>query len=204
MRTLRSIDLDFVAAPRAAWAGRALLLAGVVALLGACALAGLAWNSRQAERDALSQLAMVTAPAAVRAPADPAQVRAAQRVGRELQMPWGELLAAIESVPARDVAVLAIEPAAARQSLRITADARHPDAMLDYLAALKRQALTEVVLTSHQVQSQIPGNPIRFQVQAQWGRAARSAPPAPAVATPERPATTTATTAAVAAGERAP
>lgn len=194
MNAMRRVELDFVAAPRTAWFGRGLLLAGVVALLSACVLTGLAWQRRAAERDALAQVALVTAPPTVRAAVDPSQLRAAQRLSRELQMPWGDLLAAIEAMPVRDVAVLAIEPAAARQSVRITADARHPDAMFDYLAALKRQALTEVVLTSHQIQSQIPGSPIRFQVQAQWGVAARSVPSAPALAAHEAPPAVTSAT----------
>src|SRR5262249_49050418 len=67
------------------------------------------------------------------------------------------------------VALQIVEPVVSRQSLRITADARHFDALVDYLEQLQARSLTNVVLISHQIQAQQPGTPIRFQVQAKWG-----------------------------------
>jgi Tfp pilus assembly protein PilN len=186
------LDLDFVSAPRSTWVGRGVLVAGL-----ACAAIGAgvgtdAWLARHAEQDALAGLALEQPRRVERAPADPALLRSAAIVKRELQMPWGQLLLALERVPSHDVAVLSIEPAATQRTLRITADARHADAMLDYLAQLKQQSLTQVVLTSHQFQAQTPGTPIRFQVQARWGEGATVAEAPPVLAAGIAPTATAA------------
>ena len=42
--------------------------------------------------------------------------------------------------------------------------------MLDYVAALQAdRRLSQVVLVSHQVQTQAVGKPVRFQMQSAWG-----------------------------------
>lgn len=182
MKPSRHLDLDFIAAPRATRVGRGVLLLGVLGAAVGAGFAADAWHARAAEQEVLSGLVVANAPRVSRVPPDPAMVRVAAMVTSELQMPWGQLLLALEAIPSRDVAVLTIEPTAAQRTLRITADARHADAMLDYVAQLKQQALTQVVLTSHQFQPQTPGAPIRFQVQARWGDVARSGLAAPVLA----------------------
>jgi hypothetical protein len=52
--------------------------------------------------------------------------------------------------------------------VRFTAEAKNSRAMLDFLEALRTQPLREVVLVSHQVQTQTSGTPIRFQARARW------------------------------------
>jgi len=178
--------VDFVAPPAPAGVGRVLLgLATLAVVTGGVQLA-FAW---QAYRQEKAELASVTqrgvvpvADSAKRSAANLAGLQSAGTVARGLTAPWPDLLRSIESIRNKDVSLQIVEPIAARQSLRITADARHFDAMLDYLEELRGRALTEVVLTSHHVQVQQPGAPIRFQVQAKWGepvattRAANSAP----------------------------
>ena len=96
-------------------------------------------------------------------------VRATAAAQRELQVPWATLFGGLESVAARNVALLSIEPSAQRQEVRITAEAKNSGAMLDFLDALRAQSsLREVVLVSHQIQAQAPGAPFRFQARAQW------------------------------------
>jgi hypothetical protein len=94
--------------------------------------------------------------------------RAGAAVVRELQVPWARLFAALEGVARDDVALLSIEPSAAKQEVRIVAEAKSSDAMLDFLDALRTQPLRRVVLVSHQVQIQTPGSPVRFQARATW------------------------------------
>lgn len=162
------LALDFVAVPAAARASRWVLLAGVAAaaIAGARVAPGLI-ELEQQRRD-LAALVAEREPAVARAGKPVPGLRTAQAVATQLQAPWEGLLASLESVRTKDVALLAVEPTAARQSLRITADARNPDAMLDMLAQLRQQRLTDVVLVSHQVQEKQPGTPIRFQIQARW------------------------------------
>ena len=118
------------------------------------------------QRDAARPRSAATKPD----PAYLAKVKSTQQVSRNLTAPWVDLLDAIESAPQQSVALLAAEPSTAKQSFRLTAEARDLDAMLAYVAALQKDPrLVSVVLTSHQVQVQTPGRPIRFQVQAGWG-----------------------------------
>ncbi len=163
------LALDFVAAPAARRAGRVLLLAGVAAAAAGALQLAPAWREREQQRDELLRVATSVRPHAAAAGAPLRGLRSAQDVAAELTAPWGILLAALEGVPTRDIALLAVEPIAGRQSLQITADARNADAMLDLLAALQKQPpLADVVLVSHQIQAQQPGTPMRFRIQARW------------------------------------
>jgi hypothetical protein len=78
-------------------------------------------------------------------------------------------LTALEKAPS-NVALLAVEPSAAKRSLSLTAEAANSAQMLNYIQALQGDNhLSDVILVSHQVQLQAPGAPIRFQVRANWG-----------------------------------
>lgn len=101
-------------------------------------------------------------------PAEARRARASSAVVKELRVPWGRLFGALEAVSGQDVALLSVEPSAQRQELRLVAEAKSSDAMLDFLEALRAQSLRDVVLVSHQVQAQTPGAPLRFQARAVW------------------------------------
>lgn len=82
---------------------------------------------------------------------------------------WATLLDAIESVQAKKVALLVLEPDATNGKLRVTAEAKDVTAMLDYLKQLQQQpGLRDVVLLSQQVNEDDPQQPVRFVVGAQW------------------------------------
>jgi hypothetical protein len=176
--------VDFVAPPAATGVGRCLLALAVVALLVGGAHLALAWQAYRSEQAGLATAVQRSAaPAATanrRSAATVAGLQSADNVARGLTAPWPDLLRSIETIQNKNVALLIVEPVAARQSVRITADARHFEAMLDYLEQLQGRALSEVLLTSHQIQVQQPGAPIRFQVQAKWGSAPASGPAAAA------------------------
>jgi hypothetical protein len=153
---------------RAPRAGLALLGAGALAV----AVAGMQLQAAGAQRQREAHALQALERAAAAAPASAPELRAARAtagVVRELQLPWAALLASLEAVAGRNVALLAVEPSALRQEVRITAEAKTSGAMLDYLDALRAQSLREVVLVSHQVQTQTPGAPVRFQARARWG-----------------------------------
>ena len=82
---------------------------------------------------------------------------------------WSILLNTIESVQTNKVALLVLEPDATNGKLRVTAEAKDVDAMLDYLRRLQQQpGLHDVVLLSQQVNEDDPQQPVRFIVGAQW------------------------------------
>ena len=157
--------------------GWTMLGVALVLLLAQLAALGAALSERRRDLQALAELdARQTALARPRpssAKPDPAylaKVKSAQRVAANLTAPWVDLLDAIESAPQQSVALLAVEPSTAKQTFRLTAEARDAQAMLAYLAALQKdRRLVSAFLVSHQVQVQTPGKPIRFQVQAGWG-----------------------------------
>ena len=179
MRTQR-LQLEFAPhARRGSRLGTAMLIAAI-AVFGASAFElahVLAANSRQADLlaaiDAHRGAAASANDAKRPVPTDPAELartRAVRLVAQNLVTPWADLLESLESAPNRSVALLSVEPSVSKKSIRLTAEARTTQEMLAYLGALQRDdRLNTVVLVSHQVQAQTPGNPVRFQVQAGWG-----------------------------------
>jgi len=168
---LARLDLDFAPARRNAPLGWLLLAIGLVA----ASVAGVQFRSAHAERLArVDDLTTLTGHAPGRAAGtagetvDPRATKAAAMVARDLQIPWAQMLAALEAVDAKEVALLAVEPSASRHNIRITAEAKGPDAMLAYVEALRGPSFPEVSLSSHQMENQVPGNPVRFIVQARW------------------------------------
>jgi Tfp pilus assembly protein PilN len=146
----------------------ALVAAECTRLLAEHARAAASLQATEARRAAAQAPAPTTRPEARQV----AMMRATRQVESDLATPWSALLSALGSTSARDVALLGVEPSAAKRSVRLTVEARDADAMLAYLAELQRDGrLSSVVLVSHQLQAQAPGSPIRFQVQAQWGDA---------------------------------
>lgn len=98
------------------------------------------------------------------------EVRAANLIVQSLNVPWGQLMTSFEARQPGDVALLAIEPDAKKQMLRVTGEARTLANLPDYVDLLTRQGvLKDVVLIEHQVQLQDPQRPVRFVVQASWG-----------------------------------
>lgn len=174
MSTVR-LRLDF--APRAYRPSPrrlAMLLTGMLLFILAIVLLGLTFaeNARQTR-----QLAAIGATVRRVAPVPPPHPSAAQlarvqfvsQTSRNLSTPWADLLAALEATPA-NVALLSVEPSAAKRNISITAEAATSEDMLAYLQALQKDdRLRDAFLTSHQVQTQAAGTPVRFQIQAAWG-----------------------------------
>jgi len=172
------LHLDFAAERARIGRPGLVLLALVVMLLGtqaAMLFDRLRTHTLQTEALAAvdARRAKATPAAQPAKPADPAEVtrtRVARQVAQNLVTPWADLLESLETSPKQNVALLSVEPSVAKRTLRLTAEARSPQDMLEYLHALQHDTrLTGVVLTSHQLQAQTPGQPIRFQLQASWG-----------------------------------
>lgn len=177
MRTAR-LRLDFATRRKAAsLPGRILLACGLALVVLEALHLGPALIARHRDQATLAELESRSSVAAVRPdrpvrpdPAYLGKVRATERLARSLTTPWAGLLDAIESTPQQSVALLTVEPSRTKQSLRLTAEARDSTAMIEYLEALQKdRRLLSVVLTSHQLQAQTAGTPLRFQLQAQWG-----------------------------------
>ncbi|OGA23612.1 MAG: hypothetical protein A3H34_01195 [Betaproteobacteria bacterium RIFCSPLOWO2_02_FULL_67_19] len=169
--TLRRLELDYIVRPRRPrWLGYALL---VVAL----AIAGdLVVRYRAVQLD-LERAETATgllsagrrAPQAIPKERLDEQVKNAEAVVRQLSLPWALLVYALEQAATRDVAILQLQPDAQQRLLRITAEARDKEAMLEYLRRLMAaKAFFNVHLVNHQVQIQDPQRPIQFSVQTSF------------------------------------
>ena len=175
--TPQRIRLDF--APRRARPAApaiAALAAAALVLLAASVLVGRQWLARAALQDEMARVEAGAARPAARPVGKPggdaraaARALAGKQVALALERPWDDLLAAMELRPSADVALLAVEPSALKRTVRITAEARSPQAMLQHLAMLQSDGrLASVWLVSHQRQQLAPGNPWRYQIQGTW------------------------------------
>ena len=96
------------------------------------------------------------------------EVKSAEAVLRQLALPWSTIIETIESATTDDVALLQMQPDAQQRQLRLAAEARNQEAMLEYLRRLAAaKALADVHVVSHQIQMEDPQRPIQFTVQAQ-------------------------------------
>jgi len=168
---MRRLELDFVALPRRrSWPG-ILLSSGSLVVAGV-----LAWHYRDLK---LELSGLETAGSLIGTDRRPSRaipkerlneaVKNAETVVRQLTLPWSSLAHSIESAETKDVAVLQMQPDAQQRLLRLTAEARHQDAMLEYLQRLAATgALVDVHVVSHQVQHDDPRHPIQFAVLASF------------------------------------
>ena len=174
---MQPLKLDYQADGHKAWIGMTVLGAGLAAVLS------LAWNYQEDDRNLSlleAQLANMTSKGAAATLALNADGRNAEQVAQEikqanatileLSLPWKELFEAFESSRNSDVAVLTIEPDAQKGLVRIGAEAKSLNSLLDYMAYLQKiPFFKEVSLLNHQIQDQDPQKPVRFMIQASWG-----------------------------------
>jgi hypothetical protein len=167
----RRLQLDHLAAPRhPRWPGYALL---AVSLLVAAEMAN---RYRQAQEEtertaATKGLLVAKRPAAPRPSKqkEDEQVKEVEAIMRQLTLPWGPLIETVENAGTKDIAILQLQPEAQQRVLRITAEARTQDAMVDYLKRLTQaRGFGEVHLLNHQVQQDDPQHPVQFAAQASF------------------------------------
>ncbi|MGH8725599.1 MAG: hypothetical protein ACREU1_12130, partial [Burkholderiales bacterium] len=95
------------------------------------------------------------------------QMKSAQATVRQLALPWPQLIDSLERAALKEVAVLHIQPDAQNRVLRVTAEARREELMLEYLRRVGR-SFSEVHLVSHLVREDDPARPIQFSLQASF------------------------------------
>jgi len=173
---MRALDLDFQRRSLASPLGWTLLAAGLL-------LAGLLWALQQqvaadTVRDAqeLARLQQGQGGEVRQASLSKADSLAQQaslaemrRVSAALNLPWNGLFATLESLPLQDVALLGLTPDARKRLLRISAEARNLEAMLEFHRRLEdSDGLSDVSLLDHEVLVQVAERPIRFNLLATW------------------------------------
>jgi nitrate reductase NapAB chaperone NapD len=166
----RALELDFQPRPQLArWAQWSVLACG--AALAALAVA----HELEVQRESRELKARVLAaerPAAAvgtgaRRPAAAADSLDARReaILRELNLPWGRVFELVERMASPKVTAVALQPDARNGTVKVVAEAASQSAMLDYVKALSADpGVARVQLVSHEVQTGVPGRPVRFTV----------------------------------------
>src|SRR5262245_16608915 len=156
--------------------GPLLLAIGVIAVL-----AGLSYQRevgrdlvvREARLAELRGMANRTLPALAEKESDTPEVRAeiqkANSVLQQLNVPWSELFAAVESAEGADVALLAVQPDPRSRNVIIAGMARDLPAVFAYMDRLEHtKRLRDIVLSGHEIKSKEPGQPVAFSLTATW------------------------------------
>jgi Tfp pilus assembly protein PilN len=105
----------------------------------------------------------------VRPPVPEAQAAAVNAAVLQLNLPWRALHDAVQAGTPANIALLAMEPDARKNSVRITAEAKSSDDMIAYVEQLQKgDWFSAVLLSRHEINEQDPNRPIRFQLDAQW------------------------------------
>jgi hypothetical protein len=160
-------------------AARTLALAALLL----CGLAGFRAQKLISRLDALdSQAAHLAARAeqSVRSsmrvtgePIDAKQGAAVNAAVARLNLPWGDILNAVEAATPSQVALLSLTPEPGRTLLKIEAECNGSKDMIDYLKSLGQQPqFARVNLVRHELVRDGTDGVIRFQIEAQWRGAA--------------------------------
>lgn len=98
-----------------------------------------------------------------------AQTQVLTSLASQLNMPWNDLLVALENLPSQDIALVSIEPNGHKKQLQLTGEARNLPAMLAYVAALETMPmLAHVILQKHQINEAHPYQSVEFMITANW------------------------------------
>lgn len=96
---------------------------------------------------------------------------AAEAAGRtQLELPWDILFVRLEQSRPDEIALLSLDADGRKREASLTAEAKNPGIMLDYVERLRNQpGFNAVVLSSHAVRAENPQQPLRFTVRLRWG-----------------------------------
>jgi hypothetical protein len=98
-----------------------------------------------------------------------AEIKVANEVIMQLTLPWNELFNALEEANSSNIALLGIEPNAAKRQVRVMGEAKNSAALFAYIRILQAgKSMSGVYLKHQQVQEQNPEKPIRFTLDASW------------------------------------
>jgi Tfp pilus assembly protein PilN len=177
MARVPAIGLDFV--HPGGGAGRlapALMIAGVLTALAVLEhqrVLGQAAQERIAQVEEMRSMSRRAMPSIAGQDSDTPEVREqiqkANAVLAQMNVPWDELFAAVETAQDGSVGLLAIQPDARARSVAIAGAARSLPALLAYMRRLQGSGrLRDVVLASHEIKVKEAGQPVDFVLNARW------------------------------------
>ena len=177
---MRALALDYRGGigPAARLARTVILATGMALLATSGTILVQRWHTLAALRTQAEDLRLLTkrSAGALRAragdsPEIEAEIRRANAVLEGLNLPWPQLLDAIESTRSENVALLSIQPDVRQRTVRLTAEAKSLGDALDYARRLgSHPRLKAVHFVNHEIVQQDPQKPVRVQLLAEWRR----------------------------------
>jgi hypothetical protein len=163
---LPRVELDYIAAARRPRAvGIALLLASLI-----CAGSVLEryLEARTAgERFVAARALLPGEHHATRKRSTGDQMKHAQAVVGQLALPWAAMIRSVEMADSPEVALMQMEPDPRERRLRVMAEAKNEQSMLEYVRRLGlANDLTDVHLANHQILLEDPKHPYQFTALA--------------------------------------
>ncbi|MEJ5061830.1 MULTISPECIES: PilN domain-containing protein [unclassified Pseudomonas] len=174
---MRPLMLDFQPRRRSTPLGWSLLAGGVVLALTCTVIQQhLSEQSEQQQGHLQTTQRVLTGDTGSKVSLTPAETREQaqnlaemRKVSQQLRRPWERLFATLEAMPRDNIALLSLTPDARKGQVRISAEARDLDAMLDFHRRLEASdELSDVSLLSHEIVANVPEQPVRFNLSATW------------------------------------
>ena len=174
---MRPLMLDFQPRRRSSPLGWSLLAGGVVLALTCTVIQQhLSEQAEQQQGHLQTTQRVLTGDTGAKVNLTPAETREQaqnlaemRKVSQQLRRPWERLFATLEAMPRENVALLTLTPDARKGQVRISAEARDLDAMLDFHRRLEASdELSDVSLLSHEIVANVPEQPVRFNLSATW------------------------------------
>lgn len=97
------------------------------------------------------------------------EIRQANVVLAQLNLPWDALFGELERASVDGVSLLSVQPEVGSGQVRIAGEAKTYALALAYVERLEAsERFANVFLTSHQVRTNAPRNPVVFELLADW------------------------------------
>jgi hypothetical protein len=174
---MRSLRLKFPdSGLEAKGSGYAVMLLGIVVLTGVLYQFKMAmdevayWDlrivamDRQTERKTMPQASPAQGGREIKQ-----EVKRANAVMGEIDLPWQALFDSVEYATSHEVALLSFQPDAAGRTMRIGGEAKSMSALLDFVSALEREpVLKDAYLLKYEIKQDAAQQPIIFSLMASW------------------------------------
>lgn len=174
---MRSLRLKFIDSDQdVRFSGYVLLLLGILVLLGMLYQFKTAmdetayWDTRIAGMERMMQRKATPGFSPAHGNRETKQeVKRANAVLSQIDLPWEALFDSVEYASSHDVALLSFQPDAASRILRIGGEAKNMTALLDFVGTLEREpVLEDVYLLKYEVKQDDSQQPIIFSLVASW------------------------------------
>lgn len=174
---MRPLMLDFQPRRRSSPLGWSLLVGGVVLALTCIVIQQqVSGEAEQQQGHLQTTQRVLTGDTGSKVSLTPAETREQaqnlaemRKVSQQLRRPWERLFATLEAMPRDNIALLTLTPDARKGQVRISAEARDLDAMLDFHRRLEAcDELSDVSLLSHEIVANVSEHPVQFNLSATW------------------------------------